>query len=351
MLPTTDNAKIDDTVVMGMKLLQQTVELGRRAREAANISMKTPVKEVVVVCGAANALAALQGDLEAYVLKELNAWGVSLTNDIDTWCSVSALPNLPVLAKRLGKKTRVATNAIKELDSAALRKYINTDNITIDVEGGAINLVADDLIVKSTFAGNETQYTAITTPDGALTVAICTVQDDVLRRQGIARDLCNRVNKLRKKAKLNIADKVDVFFADLGSTGNDEQSPEQRGTFISTVEALADNKLLLEKAKIVPMPLANCHGQIIMSDINATPFGANFLEVVLAAPVPSLSPAAQRQHRDTTLEGDQSTLNVLEALLATCNLPKDTLRGTLSGRPFNLKVGTDFFPSATAALS
>jgi isoleucyl-tRNA synthetase len=312
--------------------------------------MKTPVKEVVVICGAAKALAALQGDLEAYVLKELNAWGVSLTNDVDTWCSVSALPNLPILAKRLGKKTRAATSAIKDLDSAALRKYTETDNITIDVEGKPINLVAGDLIVKSTFAGDETQYTAITTPEGTLTVAICTVQDDALRRQGIARDLCNRVNKLRKKAKLNIADKVDVFFADLGSTGNDEQSPQQRGTFITTVEALADNRLLLEKAKIVPMPLANCHGQIIISDTNATPFGANFLEVALAAPVPSLSPAAQRQHGDTVLEGDQSTLKVLETLLATCNLPKDALRGTISGRPFNLKVGTDFFSSATAAL-
>jgi len=261
MLPTIDDTKMDDKIVVGMQLLQQTVELGRRAREAAGISMKTPVKEVVVVCSATNALSALQGDLEVYVLKELNAWGVSLTNDVDTWCSVSALPNLPVLANRLGERTRAATDVIKGLSPGVLRKYTKTNDIFIDIEGETINLVAGDLIVKSTFAGDEAQYTAITTPDGALTVAICTVQDDPLRRQGITRDLCNRVNKLRKKARLNISDEVDVFFADL----NENELPPKKKNFISTIEALAHNKLLLDKANIVPMPLANCHWQIIIS--------------------------------------------------------------------------------------
>jgi len=171
------------------------------------------------------------------------------------------------------------------------------------------------------------------------------VQDDPLRRQGITRDLCNRVNKLRKKARLNISDEVDVFFADL----NENELPPKKKNFISTIEALAHNKLLLDKANIVPMPLANCHGQIIISDINATPFGANFLKVALAAPVLSLSPAGQRQHEDT--RGNQSKLNVLEILLATCSLPKNCLQGTLSGRPFDLTAGTDFFQSATAAAS
>ena len=110
------------------------------------------------------------------------------------------------------------------------------------------------------------------------------------------------------------------------------------------------NTAILEKAKIVPMPLASSRGQIIISDVNSTPLGATFLKVALAAPVPSLSPAAQRQYRDTVLKGNQGALKVLEALLATCNLPKDALRGTLCGTPFNLEVGTDFFPSATAAL-
>jgi len=347
MLPTIDDTKIDDKIVIGMHLLQQTVELGRRAREAAGISMKTPVKEVVVVCGATNALLALQGDLEAYVLKELNAWGVSLTNDVGTWCSVSALPNLPVLAKRLGKRTRAATDAIKSLSPDVLRKYTQTNDMFIEIEGETIHLVAGDLIVKSTFAGDEAQYTAITTPDGALTVAICTVQDDALRRQGIARDLCNRVNKLRKKARLNISDEVDVFFSDLNLDENEQPQPKKN--LISTIDALVYNKRLLDKANIVPMPLANCHGQIMISDINATPFGSNFLKVALAAPVLSLSSAGQKQHEDAG--GTRSTLNVLKTLLATCNLPKNSLQGTLSGQPFDLTADTDFFQSATAAAS
>jgi len=218
MLPSVKCAHTDNAVVIGMRLLQQAVELGRRAREAVNISMKTPVKQVVIVCDSAKALSALEGDLEAYVLEELNAWGVLLTSDVDRWCTISALPNLPVLAKRLGKKIRAATNAIKCLDSTNLRSYSKKGSIDINVGGERYWLAEGELIIKSTFSGDKTQYAAMSSSDGALTVAVCITQDDALRRQGIVRELCNRVNKLRKKGKLNIADEIDVFYADIDSS-------------------------------------------------------------------------------------------------------------------------------------
>ena len=116
MLPLAGNPKADGKVLVGMSLLQQVVELGRRAREAATISMKTPVKRVIIVCDSALTLDGLRGELESYVLEELNTWEIVLTSDVETWCSISALPNLPILAKRLGKQVRSAADAIKGLD-------------------------------------------------------------------------------------------------------------------------------------------------------------------------------------------------------------------------------------------
>merc|ERR1719174_2637556 len=100
MLPLAGNPKADGKVLVGMSLLQQVVELGRRAREAATISMKTPVKRVIIVCDSALTLDGLREELESYVLEELNTWEIVLTSDVETWCSISALPNLPILAKR-----------------------------------------------------------------------------------------------------------------------------------------------------------------------------------------------------------------------------------------------------------
>jgi len=339
MLPSVKCAHTDNAVVIGMRLLQQAVELGRRAREAVNISMKTPVKQVVIVCDSAKALSALEGDLEAYVLEELNAWGVLLTSDVDRWCTISALPNLPVLAKRLGKKIRAATNAIKCLDSTNLRSYSKKGSIDINVGGERYWLAEGELIIKSTFSGDKTQYAAMSSSDGALTVAVCITQDDALRRQGIVRELCNRVNKLRKKGKLNIADEIDVFYADIDSSA--KCFPEKKTT-ISTSEALAHDKFLLKKAKICPLPFSYCRGQIIVSDIHATPCGSNMLKITLATPVPTLSLLSRKDFNDNT---------VLDILLATCNLSQHKLRGSLSDVSFDLITDTEVFPSATHSIA
>jgi isoleucyl-tRNA synthetase len=332
MLPTAQDAQADGSIVIGMRLLQQAVELGRRAREAVSISMKIPVKEVLIVCDSTESIAALKDDLKDYLLEELNAWGVSLTTDVEKWCSVSALPNLPVLARRLGNRIRAATSAIKALDSQALRAYAERGSISITAEGESLQISQGELIVKSTFAGNKDDYAAMTSLDGTLTVAVCTIQDDVLRKQAIVRDLCNRINKLRKKAKLNITDRVDIFYADLGLMC------QETNPYISTAEAIAHNLDLLDRANIIPMPLKRCCGQIIISDVNATLFGSSFLKVALALPVVSVSSGPKIR-----FAGD----SMLDLLLASCLL-KGNLRGSIGRKSFDLIADEDLFPSAAA---
>jgi len=334
MLPTAAGTHSDDKTVAGMQLLQQVVELGRRAREAVNISMKIPVKEVLVVC-ATESVAALDGELKDYLLEELNAWGVSLTKDVDKWCSLSAIPNLPVLAKRLANTVRAATSVIKSLDSRSLRAYNEKGHITIAVEGQSLQLAAGELIVKSAFAGNSNDYAAVTSPDGALTVAISTQQDDVVRKQAIVRDLCNRINKLRKKAKLNITDAIDVFYTDAASLDMNQPT----NAHISTADALCSNQGLLSKANIVPIPWRARQGQIIICDIHATLYGSSHLKIALALPVNSLSVGAD----------ERSSGSVLDVLMASCALKKPTIHGSLASSSFNLIAETDIFSSATAA--
>jgi len=334
MLPQAGSGIVDGQVIRGMAVLQQVVELGRRAREAVNISMKTPIKNVTVVCDSAEALTALRGHLETYILEELNAWEVLLTGDIERWCVLSALPNLPVLAKRLGHKTRLAADAIRHLDSRSIRIYSKTGRISIDVNGDLLHFATGDLLVKSEFAGDSSEHSAASSPDGGLTVAVSTVQDDAVRRHGITREFCNRVNKLRKRAKLDMSDQVDVLYLDMHTT----DAPQARDRVpISTLEALSHNEEILSKARIQPVPLLGCCGQIIFSDVSSTP-GSSILKIALAVPAPTLSHA--------TKAGSEA----VEILVATCRLPAGHLRGSLAGSEFDLIVGTDILPSATAAL-
>ncbi|KAJ8611428.1 hypothetical protein CTAYLR_009009 [Chrysophaeum taylorii] len=354
MLPPRFEAAVssaDETVLVGMRMLQRAVELGRRAREEAKISMKTPVKSVIVVSTDDSSLRALR-ELEPYLLSELNAWAVDLTTDVDRWCALSALPNLPVLGKRLGKRAKKAAEVVKALDSRALRSFLAaaaaasngkdtlgiSPTLTLDLQDGgdpvAVTLV--ELIIKSSFADDGGLYAGQNSADGSLTVAIETTQDDALRAQGITRELINRVNKLRKKARLTIGAPVDVFFVDL-----DAECP------LPTAGALASNSALLKKANIVPLPHAErrpLHSPDIASDVAPTAFGAQSLRVVLCRPTPALADEAKR--RAVAERGDKAA-EALEGIVAALPNGQDVVAGTLDGQPFELRYGTDFFRSAT----
>jgi hypothetical protein len=268
-----------------------------------------------------------------YVLDELNAWSAELTTDLDAWCTLSALPNLKLIAKKLGARIKPATEAIKALDSGRLREYLKTGALRLDLADGAVDLGVDELIVKTEFAATQGDiYAAQTTSDGATTVAIDSRQDDALRSSAIARDLCNRVNKLRKKAKLVVGEPIDVYYVDDDSAG------------LATAGAILANASVMDKANIVAMPLdAAATAAAIAFDVLPTPYGSDALRVVLCKPFPALSVAAKAK-----AGAQAAVLASLVSSLAPASLDRP-VSGTLDGVAFNLTVGTDIFHSATLA--
>lgn len=84
-------------------------------------------------------------------------------------------------------------------------------------------LTTEDIKVVRKFKGDE-RYEADFSEDGALTMLDCLV-DEELRNEGLAREVINRVQKLRKKAGLQPGDPVEVFYS-IGSTnGPDGLTP------------------------------------------------------------------------------------------------------------------------------
>ena len=146
------------------------------------------------------------------------------------------------------------------------------------------------------------------------------------------------MNKLRKKAKLIIGDRVDIFFAD-----EDDDAP------LATAAALRANAALLVKAKMVPLPMgARCRDAAeIATDVAPTPFGSKALRVALCRPTPVLADAV---YAKAVTDRGQAQADALANLVAT--LPDaPTIDGVLDGIPFSLQRGTDFFPDATQKFS
>jgi len=118
-LPTFDESRLNEESVESMQTLQAIVELGRNAREKRNISLKTPVKSVVVILRNANSyvIESLIGPLKNYILSELNAWDFTIVSKADEqhWVTLSLTPDFSLLGKKLGSKMNAAKIFINKM--------------------------------------------------------------------------------------------------------------------------------------------------------------------------------------------------------------------------------------------
>jgi isoleucyl-tRNA synthetase len=121
-LPEYDASRLNHEAVEAMEALQAIVEQGRNAREKRNISLRTPVKEVVAILGnpSENVVKGITGPLKNYILSELNAWEFTVVpkEQEHDWVTLSLTPNFSVLGKKLGKNMKAVGAAVKGLSHA-----------------------------------------------------------------------------------------------------------------------------------------------------------------------------------------------------------------------------------------
>ncbi|RYG42201.1 hypothetical protein EON68_02135, partial [archaeon] len=207
-IPNYDESRLDVAMEGAVARMQNVVELGRTARENRKISLKTPVAEVVLITADTKVLADVAG-LADYVKDELNALELTTCADESSWCSLVATPDNAVLGKRLGAAFKAVAAAVAALKHEEIEQYQREGRLVVAGQ----ELTGTDLVVKRVVkAGVSDKYETMVSEDGKLVVAINVVLDDRLRSMGTAREMCNRVQKLRKKAGLMPTDSVSVYY-------------------------------------------------------------------------------------------------------------------------------------------
>jgi isoleucyl-tRNA synthetase len=129
-----------------------------------------------------------------------------------------AVADWGVLGKKLRKDLGRVRNALPKISSAEIKEYVQSGKIAVD----GIPLVEGDLTVQRYLElpeGSETKYATHTDNDVVIRLEI-QIHDD-LQNEWLAREMTNRVQKLRKKAGLQAVDEVDVFYAFKEGSGAD----------------------------------------------------------------------------------------------------------------------------------
>ncbi|XP_050186635.1 isoleucine--tRNA ligase, cytoplasmic [Myiozetetes cayanensis] len=274
MLPQVREDLIDKKIESAVSCLQSVIELGRVIRDRKTIPVKYPLKEVVVIHQDPEALENIRS-LEKYVLEELNVRRVTLSTDKEKYgVRLRAEPDHMVLGKRLKGAFKPLVAAIKELKSEQLEKFQETG--TIVVEGHELH--GEDLRLMYQIAEGSSQFEAHS--DAQVLVLLDVTPDQSMVDEGVAREVINRIQKLRKKRNLVPTDEISVYW---------RSQPE--GEYLDTViKEHAEFIFATIKAELKPYPVPTSKEILIQE---TTQLKGSELEITLVRGrvCPSVGPA------------------------------------------------------------
>ena len=208
--PVADPALVDGKLESAMELVQDVVVMGRALREKAGVKTRQPLRALHLRSSSPESLQLLESAFASQqILDELNVkqWG-SLGADDGQLCRFQAKANFRTLGKRLGPRMKAAAGAIAALDASALASLRAGAQVTLDLEGGAVELEPDDVSITV-----ESQAEFDVETDGRLVAWLDLELDEELVAEGVAREIVNRINTLRRERGLEVEDRIRLAFA------------------------------------------------------------------------------------------------------------------------------------------
>lgn len=202
--PPTIAAALDPELEQRMDVARTIVTLVLLLRNQSHINVRQPLSRILLVVGSGVERSVVDS-VQDIILDEINVKKIEYIEDSSEVVKRSAKANFKQLGARLGKKMKAAAQVIANLDEGAIASMLAQGSITIDVEGEEILINSADVDILSEELGDWS-----VAQDGAITIALDTHIDEELRLQGLAREVVNRVQAMRKKADLDLTDRVTL---------------------------------------------------------------------------------------------------------------------------------------------
>ena len=190
----------DESLEREVEAVRALVSLGRAAREEVKIRVRQPLRRL---------LAVVPEDLEVrsealeLLLDELNVKSVDFLASAEGLTTLAAKPNYKTLGPKFGNETELAATAIRALSEPELQAHNAGDPVSIEVGGRTVVLDPDDLTVEE-----ESKGELVVRSEGGYTAALDPTLDEELKAEGSARELVNRIQRLRKDSGLAITDRI-----------------------------------------------------------------------------------------------------------------------------------------------
>ncbi|MDD7528622.1 MAG: isoleucine--tRNA ligase [Bacteroidales bacterium] len=204
--PVCDADRIDTYLEGCMQLAQQATSMILALRKKANKKVRQPLQKAVVPVPNESVMQQLQ-HVADLVKTEVNIKELQIvTNENSTVKLVKRIkPNFKTLGKKYGKQMKEIAAAIAALTQDRIADIETRGQIVLSLPSGEVEVELADVEIAT-----EDMPGWLVANEGNLTVALDIEVTDELRQEGIARELVNRIQNLRKSNGYEITDKIAV---------------------------------------------------------------------------------------------------------------------------------------------
>ena len=213
LMPEADETVIDAALEERMALAQQATSMMLALRKKVSIPVRQPLQKVIIPVISEKVRAQLEA-VKAIVLAEVNVKEMEFIADTTGVMSLRIKPNFKVLGKTYGARMKEIAAAFGTLEQpviAAIQKAEGAgESYTLALPGGDVVLNPGDYAISS-----EDVPGWQVASEGSLTVALDIEVTPELRREGLSRELVNRIQNLRKSSGFEVTDRIQtVIYAD-----------------------------------------------------------------------------------------------------------------------------------------
>ena len=176
--------------------------LSLRAKE--KIKVRQPLQKIMIPVDSAQQREEILA-VSDLIKHEVNVKEIELLDDASDILVKQIKPNFKALGPRFGKDMKAIANAVINFTAEDINKIEQKGSLEVGINGKNIILEREDVEITS-----QDIEGWLVANEGALTVALDVTISDDLRQEGIARELVNRIQNLRKDSGFEVTDRIDV---------------------------------------------------------------------------------------------------------------------------------------------
>ena len=232
--PVANKSFIDKALEERMEAAQLISSMVLSLRKKTNIRVRQPLSKIMIPVKDETMKAQLE-KVSHLIMSEVNIKEIEFLSADNNILVKNVKPNFKTLGKKYGKQMKQIQTYFANMTQEEIHAYEKNNGTHLDVDGISVDLTLEDALIST----QDIPGWAVTTQDD-LTVALDMTLTDELVQEGLAREIVNRVQNLRKTGGFEVTDRIVLFVEN-----NDKIEPalDKFGDYICTETLATINKV------------------------------------------------------------------------------------------------------------